>query len=374
MGYIQITNPPLKFLIDTGANQSFISPEAVETYFKNIPLNFDPFEVTNIHATSRNNYSITLPSFKEFCEQGNITLFVYKFHKFFDGLIGLDLLNEWGSNIDLRNKVLITRNARIPIHMYDSRNANLYEEIIPANTSKLIRLPINTLNGDVLVEQQTICNCYIADCVTTVVNNRGWIEVTNSSSNDIIFSMDRPVEAKLFNIETECTEIPSHRVQVVLSRLRTEHLNPEERINLERLCANYADVFYLEGEPLTFTNKIKHKIRTNDEIPVHTKTYRYPFVHRQEVRDQINKMLEQNIIRPSDSAWSSPIWIVPKKADASGKVKWRLVVDFRKVNEKTIDDKYPIPNITDVLDKLSKCQYFLGKSIARQSSVYHSLA
>ncbi|CAK1590219.1 unnamed protein product [Parnassius mnemosyne] len=75
-------------------------------------------------------------------------------------------------------------------------------------------------------------------------------------------------------------------------------------------------------------------------------------------------MLEQNIIRPSDSAWSSPIWIVPKKADASGKIKWRLVVDFRKVNEKTVDDKYPIPNITDVLDKLGKCQYFTTLDLA----------
>lgn len=91
---------------------------------------------------------------------------------------------------------------------------------------------------------------------------------------------------------------------------------------------------------------------------------RYPYVHRQEVRDQIEKMLEQNIIRPSDSAWSSPIWIVPKKADASGKVKWRLVIDFRKVNEKTVDDKYPIPNITDVLDKLGKCQYFTTLDLA----------
>ena len=75
-------------------------------------------------------------------------------------------------------------------------------------------------------------------------------------------------------------------------------------------------------------------------------------------------MLEQNIIRPSDSAWSSPIWVVPKKIDASGKQKWRLVVDFRKLNDKTIDDKYPIPNITDVLDKLGKCQYFTTLDLA----------
>lgn len=364
MGYIQIANPPLKFLIDTGANQSFISPEAVEKFFNHIPLNYDPFEVTNVHATTKSNHFITLPCFREFCERDDITLFVYKFHNYFDGLLGLDLLDVWGSNIDLRNKVLVTRNATIPIHMYDSRNVNLYEDIIPANSSKIVKLPGNTLNGDVLVENQAISNCLISNCITRVTNNRGWVEVTNPTGNDVIFSMDRSVEVELFNIETECTEILSDRVKEVLSRLRTEHLNSEERVNLERLCANYADVFYLEGEPLTFTNKIKHNIKTTDEIPVHTKTYRYPYVHRQEVRDQINKMLEQHIIRPSDSAWSSPIWIVPKKADASGKVKWRLVVDFRKVNEKTIDDKYPIPNITDVLDKLGKCQYFTTLDLA----------
>lgn len=354
----------MKFLIDTGANQSFISPQAVEKYFSHVPLNYEPFQVTNVHATSKNDHSITLPCFPEFREPGEITLYIYDFHKYFDGLLGFDLLDVWGSNIDLKNKFLSTRSAKIPIQMYDSYNANIYEEIIPANSSKLVRLPINSQDGEVLVNNQTICNCLVSECLTQVKNNRGWVEITNASPNDVIFSMDRPVSAELFNMEFECNEISSHRVKEVLSRLRTDHLNAEELINLRNLCANYADVFYLEGESLTFTNKIKHKIRTTDEIPVHTKSYRYPYVHRQEVRDQIEKMLTQNIIRPSESAWSSPIWIVPKKADASGKVKWRLVVDFRKVNEKTIDDKYPIPNITDVLDKLGKCQYFTTLDLA----------
>lgn len=352
-------------MIDTGANQSFISPDAVSKYFSHLPLNYEPFEVTNVHGISKNDQSITLPCFPEFNERTDITLFVYNFHNYFDGLIGFDLLEKWGSKIDLKNKLLLTRNAQIPIEMYDSRNVNLYEEIIPAKSSKLLRLPINTLDGDVLVQQQTICNCLISDCFTTVENNRGWVKLINNSSNDIIFSMDRPIQAELFNVElNDCVEIPSDRVQAVLSRLRTDHLNAEELANLRNLCARYADVFYLEGEPLTFTNKIKHKIRTSDEIPVHTKSYRYPYVHRQEIREQISKMLEQNIIQPSDSAWSSPIWIVPKKSDASGKVKWRIVIDFRKVNEKTLDDKYPIPNITDVLDKLGKCQYFSTLDLA----------
>ena len=247
--------------------------------------------------------------------------------------------------------------------MYNSRNVNLYEDIIPAGTSKIIRIPINSPDGEVFIKEQLICNCIIHECITTVTNNRGYIEVKNPTPNDIILSLDRPASAELFNVENTCTRYMT-RKQDVISRLRTDHLNNEEKGNLVALCSKYSDVFYIEGEALTFTNKIKHKIRTTDEIPVHARTYRYPFIHRQEVRDQISKMLDQGIIRPSDSAWSSPIWVVPKKTDASGKQKWRLVVDFRKLNEKTIDDKYPIPNINDVLDKLGKCHYFTTLDLA----------
>lgn len=72
---------------------------------------------------------------------------------------------------------------------------------------------------------------------------------------------------------------------------------------------------------ITFTNAIKHKITTTDDVPVFTKSYRYPYCHKDEVRLQIEKMLDQGVIRPSTSPWSSPIWIVPKKLDASGPKK-----------------------------------------------------
>ena len=357
-------NPPLKFLIDTGANQSFISPKAVQNYLSDYPLNFDPFEVTNVHATSKNNYSITIPCFTELKETENIKLFVYHFHDYFDGLIGLDLLTKWEAKIDLKESSLITRSAINPIKMYNSRNVNLYEDIIPANSSKLIRIPINSSDGDVFVVEQIACNCIIHECITKVKKNRGYLEIENPSHNDVIFSLNSPVQADLLNIECTRTEQYTSRTKEVISKLRTDHLNPEEKANLIRLCSQYPDVFYIEGENLTFTNKIKHSIKTTDELPVYTKSYRYPFIHREEVKNQISKMLQQGIIRPSDSAWSSPIWVVPKKADASGKTKWRLVVDFRKLNDKTIDDKYPIPNITDVLDKLGKCQYFTTLDLA----------
>lgn len=322
---------------------------------------FDPFEVTNSRVTSTHDHSITIPHFLEFGEQKNIKLFVYKFHNHFDGLIGLDLLEN--CKIDLKNNVLLTEFANIPLTRYQCRKTN-QQEIIPARSSRLVNIPIHYPDGDVLVTEQVMCNCVVHECITSVTDKTGIVELENMTDSDIVISFDQPTQVDVCNIDCTRTEQDPARVKNVLTKLRTDHLNVEEKANLKTLCARYADVFYIEGEALTFTNKIKHSIRTTDELPVYTKSYRYPFIHRQEVRDQITKMLEQGIIRPSDSAWSSPIWVVPKKADASGKQKWRLVVDFRKLNDKTIDDKYPIPNITDVLDKLGRCQYFTTLDLA----------
>lgn len=143
-----------------------------------------------------------------------------------------------------------------------------------------------------------------------------------------------------------------------LKNLRLEHCNKEEKDAIRKLCFEYRDIFYCEDIPLSFTNEITHKINLKNDSPIHVKSYRFPEVHKQEVRTQILKMLEHGIIQSSNSPWSSPIWIVPKKMDASGKKKWR------KLNERTIDDKYPLPNITDILDKLGKANYFTTLDLA----------
>jgi len=49
---------------------------------------------------------------------------------------------------------------------------------------------------------------------------------------------------------------------------------------------------------------------------------------------------------------------VPKKLGSDGKRKWRLVVDFRKFNEKIVGDAYPFPDITEILDQLGHSKYF----------------
>jgi hypothetical protein len=59
------------------------------------------------------------------------------------------------------------------------------------------------------------------------------------------------------------------------------------------------------------------------------------------------------IIEPSDSDWSSPIVLV-KKSDGSE----RFCFDYRKLNNITIKDKYPMPSIESKLNKLYGTKYF----------------
>jgi len=152
-----------------------------------------------------------------------------------------------------------------------------------------------------------------------------------------------------------------NRLSKLRKELRTEHLNSEERVSLLKICEEYNDVFYFSGDKLTFTTAAEHAVPTPAVDPTrgtNSKPYRIPEVHREEVRRQTDKMLRDDILEPSTSPWNSQILVIPKKEDASGKRKWRIVVDFRKLNEVTVDDSFPLPVISEILDTLGNSKYF----------------
>ena len=72
----------------------------------------------------------------------------------------------------------------------------------------------------------------------------------------------------------------------------------------------------------------------------------------------MTRLLEDGIITESTSPWNSPILVVPKKAGVDGEKRWRLLADFRRLNEKTIGDAHPLPDITEILDQLGQSKYF----------------
>jgi hypothetical protein len=80
-------------------------------------------------------------------------------------------------------------------------------------------------------------------------------------------------------------------------------------------------------------------------------------------------LLDNDIIQHSKSAYSAPSFLIPKKSK-KGEKKFRLVIDYRKLNEVTEDDIFPLPNVNDILGNLGKAKYFTSLDLA---SGYHQI-
>lgn len=140
------------------------------------------------------------------------------------------------------------------------------------------------------------------------------------------------------------------RTEQVRKLLRLNHLNREETEHVEDLLRKNSDLFQLPGDSLGYTTATIHEIPTTDGNPVHTKQYRFPHAHKKEIDVQVGKLIKNDVVPVSTSPYSSPLWIVPKKPDSQENKRWRMVIDYRALNEKTIGDAYPLPNINEILD------------------------
>lgn len=89
---------------------------------------------------------------------------------------------------------------------------------------------------------------------------------------------------------------------------------------------------------------LEHKIQLEDNTKhIFVPSYRIPFKIREQVEHEVNRWEDEGIIRPSASPFNFPLLAVPKK---DGSV--RVCVDFRKLNEKTIPDRYPVACLPDL--------------------------
>ena len=97
---------------------------------------------------------------------------------------------------------------------------------------------------------------------------------------------------------------------------------------------------------------MKHTIEA-DGPPLRQPYRRQNPAVRREKMAQVQQILSNGVIRPSNSPWASPVVMVKKK-DGS----LRFCVDFRQLNAATVKDVHPIPRIDDLLDTLHGARWF----------------
>jgi hypothetical protein len=120
------------------------------------------------------------------------------------------------------------------------------------------------------------------------------------------------------------------------------------------------NVFAKNSTDLGLCTTGEHVIDTGDAQPINTVPHTMPHHLRPVLREELDNLLEQEIIEPSNSEWAAPIVYVRKK-DGS----WRLCVDFRKLNLVAKVCVYPLPRINDVFTILQGSRYFSTLDLAK---------
>ena len=347
----EFQNPRASFLVDPGSDINLIKLRALQKEIIIETLNCIAITgITNELVKMIGTVQVTIFSTPVECHVIENTLPVSP-----DGTLGRPYLRQEQAQISFRHNTLVTvSNPITPIPFVDaeSREASkaLRLEIKPfarilrikARTRQPITIDVSNseVSEGYLPRLDTPRGLYIGETAATTQNGKCHVLAINTTEREIEFSLS-PQEVIPFDFcefpgeefsDSETKEFPKYpqeelggdypdRVKRVIQALHMSHLSPEEKEYVFHWAEDYADIFHLNGEKLTFTHLIQHRIPTIDDKVIVRKQYRTPHEANDQIHDQIEKQYTSGIIGNSKSPYNSPLLIVPKKLDASGERK-----------------------------------------------------
>ena len=115
--------------------------------------------------------------------------------------------------------------------------------------------------------------------------------------------------------------------------LRDQDVPKKTKQEFEKLKEDYPEVFSLNNQDIGHTQLVTMHVNTGDSPPICQKPYTLPLKHYSWVQQEIETLEQAGIIKKSLSPWASPIIVVPKKSGPGEPPRWRMCVDFRKIND-----------------------------------------
>ncbi|GFW55657.1 retrovirus-related Pol polyprotein from transposon 412 [Trichonephila clavipes] len=239
-------------------------------------------------------------------------------------ILGLDFLKEHGFTLDFNKNELRSIHEEVTIFKIEHRT----ESIRQVTANENITIPPRT---------EIIVPGYIGNDVSF---NSGLIGTAENKANGLLIAS----------------------TLVDLSRKTIP------KSSAERLFQEFEDVFSRNSSDIGHTTVTQHRIDTADHPPIKQHPRRLPFAKQEEVATLLREMQENDIIEPSSSPWASPIVLVRKKDGST-----RFCVDYRKLNDVTKKDSYPLPRIDDTLDTLSGHKWFSTLDLRADTGKWRSI-
>ena len=142
------------------------------------------------------------------------------------------------------------------------------------------------------------------------------------------------------------------------------NIDSEVIVKFKEILRKYPEAFHLPGTPLGTIKGFYHNIDTGDSPPVYQLPYRKSPAELSAIKNELQRMLSLNIIKPSHSPYGSMCILVRKPLEKGKPQPPQFVVDYRRLNAITLGDGYPIPSVSNILDALSGGKLFAKLDLA----------
>jgi hypothetical protein len=370
-----VASKPVRFLVDCGATTSLISTQTfanIQQYCNSMtPVTQSFHTVSGQQMNILGKVDLVVQLGKECYD---VTFVVGDIDS--DGILGQDFLRQNVDHINYGKSCLVMGSDIVPLQTVGGSSQICRVEVrdtvkIPAHSRMWVPVNIPLAeymaplgfvepDPDVMAEKEVfpmsgIVETHSENVLVNVVNY-GSEPVTIFKRMHLgtckpFFENTQQHRVARVTQQVECNTLPQHLTD--LYDRSSVHLNDQEKSDLQNLLCKYSPVFSKSSEDIGRTSLVKHVINTGKAAPIRQPPRRLPLGKRAIEKEEVTKMLERGIIEPSSSAWASPVVLVTKKDGTP-----RFCIDYRRLNDVTIKDAYPLPRVDDCIDSLSGAKYF----------------
>lgn len=388
--HVLLYDKEISALLDSGARRNVLPSECFDNIDSNVRPSLQASMVQSLQGISSANVNVRGEVYLPIqigSRTISVNFLVADVAENTEAILGHPFLEQSRARLDFGSQKIVLFGEQVPyfnpdkkpkVHIVRIARTTVlesgYEYIVPGNA--YFREPIG---GDVLlsptkgfVEKHRVLMARVV--VDTPPNNQVPIRLYNPGAAPVRVKKGTIAGVlQTANVVQPLQESAEHRptshntgqncnVPVHLQQLYADSCNElkeAECCRLAELLSAYRDVFSTGPQDLGRTGLVKHDIQTLPGPPVKQHPRRMAFEKQVDADSQIQASLESGLASPSQSSWASPIVMVRKKDQT-----FRMCVDYRALNERTVKDAYPLPRIQDTLDTLSTAKWFSTLDLA----------